>query len=51
MAEKLYEQGIKNFAQLAKMNKKFAEQLDETLKTQGRILRDDWIGQAKKLRG
>ena len=33
------------------MNKKFAEQLDETLKAQGRILRDDWIGQAKKLRG
>jgi class III poly(R)-hydroxyalkanoic acid synthase PhaE subunit len=51
MAEKLYEQGIRNFAQLAKMNNKFAEQLDETLKAQGRILRDDWIGQAKKLLG
>jgi class III poly(R)-hydroxyalkanoic acid synthase PhaE subunit len=51
MAEKLYEQGIKSFNQIAKMNKKFAEQLDETLKAQGRILRDDWIGQAKKLRG
>jgi predicted flap endonuclease-1-like 5' DNA nuclease len=51
MAEKLYEQGIKNFNQLAEMNKKFAEQLDETLKAQGRILREDWIGQAKKLRG
>lgn len=51
MAEKLYEQGIKNFAQLAQMNAAFAEQLDETLKTQGRILRDDWIGQAKKLMG
>ena len=51
MAEKLYEQGIKNFTQLAKMNTKFAEQLDETLKAQGRILRDDWIGQAKKLLG
>lgn len=51
MAEKLYEQGIKNFSQLATMNKAFAEQLDEALKAQGRILRDDWIGQAKKLRG
>jgi class III poly(R)-hydroxyalkanoic acid synthase PhaE subunit len=51
MAEKLYDQGIKNLAQLAEMNTKFAEQLDETLQAQGRILRDDWIGQAKKLRG
>jgi class III poly(R)-hydroxyalkanoic acid synthase PhaE subunit len=51
MMEKLYAEGIKNFTQLAKMNATFAEQLDETLKTQGRIMRDDWIGQAKKLRG
>lgn len=51
MMEKLYAEGIRNFTQLAKMNATFAEQLDETLKTQGRILRDDWIGQAKKLRG
>ncbi|HOP17796.1 MAG: class III poly(R)-hydroxyalkanoic acid synthase subunit PhaE [Chromatiaceae bacterium] len=51
MAEKLYDQGIKNYAQLAAMNTKFAEQLDEALKAQGRILRDDWIGQAKKLLG
>ncbi len=51
MAEKLYQEGIKNYAQLAQMNKAFAEQLDEVLKAQGRILRDDWIGQAKKLRG
>lgn len=51
MAEKLYEQGIKNFARLAEMNTKFAEELDETLKAQGRILREDWIGQAKKLLG
>ncbi len=51
MAEKLYEQGIKNFARLAEINTKFAEELDETLKAQGRILREDWIGQAKKLLG
>ena len=51
MAEKLYEQGIKNFSQLATMNAKFAEQLDDALRAQGRILREDWIGQAKKLRG
>jgi predicted flap endonuclease-1-like 5' DNA nuclease len=51
MAEKLYEQGIKNFAKLATMNVQFAKDLDESLKTQGRILRDDWIGQAKKLIG
>ncbi|MCP5299691.1 MAG: class III poly(R)-hydroxyalkanoic acid synthase subunit PhaE [Chromatiaceae bacterium] len=51
MMEKLYEQGIRNFRQLASMNTQFAEQLDEVLKSQGRILREDWIGQAKKLRG
>jgi len=51
MMEKLYAQGIKNFARLAQMNRKYAEELDETLQTQGRILRDDWIGQAKKLLG
>ena len=51
MAEKLYEQGIKNFEQLAEMNKKFAQQLDEALRAQGRVLREDWVGQAKKLRG
>jgi predicted flap endonuclease-1-like 5' DNA nuclease len=51
MMEKLYAQGITNFAKLARMNTRFAEELDETLKAQGRILRDDWIGQAKKLLG
>jgi polyhydroxyalkanoate synthase subunit PhaE len=50
MMEKLYEQGIRNFARLAELNTQLAEQLDETLQTQGRILRDDWIGQARKLR-
>ncbi|MCB1775368.1 MAG: class III poly(R)-hydroxyalkanoic acid synthase subunit PhaE [Gammaproteobacteria bacterium] len=51
MMEKLYAQGIKNFARLAEMNNKLAGELDETLKAQGRVLRDDWVGQAKKLRG
>lgn len=51
MMEKLYAQGIKNFARLAQMNRNYAEELDERLQTQGRILRDDWIGQAKKLIG
>jgi class III poly(R)-hydroxyalkanoic acid synthase PhaE subunit len=51
MAEKLYEQGIKNLNQLAEMNAKFAEELDEALRAQGRVLREDWIGQAKRLRG
>ncbi|MGB5745270.1 MAG: class III poly(R)-hydroxyalkanoic acid synthase subunit PhaE [Sedimenticolaceae bacterium] len=51
MMEKLYAQGIKNFARLAQINKRFAEELDETLNAQGRLLRDDWVGQAKKLRG
>ncbi len=50
MMEKLYAQGIKNFARLAQINKKFAEELDETLNAQGRLLRDDWVGQARKLR-
>jgi NADH-quinone oxidoreductase subunit E len=51
MMEKLYAQGIKNFARLAQINKQFAEELDETLNAQGRLLRDDWVGQARKLRG
>ena len=51
MMEKLYAQGIRNFAKLAQINTELAEQLDESLKTQGRILREDWIGQAKKLLG
>jgi class III poly(R)-hydroxyalkanoic acid synthase PhaE subunit len=51
MMEKLYQQGINNFAKLAEINTKLAEELDETLKARGGILRDDWIGQAKKLRG
>lgn len=50
MMEKLYDQGIKSFAGLAELSTQFAEDLDDTLKAQGRILRDDWIGQAKKLR-
>lgn len=49
MAEKLYNQGINSFEQLAEMNEHFAEKLDDMLEAQGRILRDDWIGQAKKL--
>ena len=49
MMDRLYAEGINNFAKLARLNKELAEQLDDTLKTQGRIMRDDWVGQAKKL--
>lgn len=47
MAEKLYEQGIKSFEQLAALSNDYVEQLDKMVKSQGRIMREDWIGQAK----
>ncbi len=46
---KLHELGITQFAQIAKFKKKDIEMIDERLNFKGRIERDDWIAQAKKL--
>lgn len=45
----LNEIGIYHFDQLAELRKKEREWLDDRLKFKGRIDRDDWVGQAKKL--
>jgi NADH-quinone oxidoreductase subunit E len=41
--------GITTFAALAELNDETARQLDEELGLYGRILRDDWIGQARAI--
>lgn len=41
--------GIFHFEQIAKLSTLQIEQLDERLSFKGRILREDWIGQAKRL--
>ena len=43
--------GLFHFDQIAKLSKSQIEQLDDRLSFKGRIVRDDWIGQAKRLAG
>ncbi|WP_417247963.1 NADH:quinone oxidoreductase [Celeribacter sp.] len=45
----LNELGIYHYDQIAALRKKEREWLDDRLKFKGRIDRDDWVGQAKKL--
>jgi NADH-quinone oxidoreductase subunit E len=45
----LVARGITTFAALAELNDETARQLDEELGLYGRILRDDWIGQARAI--
>lgn len=49
MEATLNELGIYHFDQVAALRKKEREWLDDRLKFKGRIERDDWVGQAKKL--
>ncbi len=49
MQTKLKALGVFHFWQLASLSKADAERLDETLAAGGRIARDSWIAQAKKL--
>lgn len=42
--------GIYQFAQVAKFDKKTIEWIDERLKFKGRIERDNWVSQAKKIK-
>ena len=41
--------GIWHFDQVAALKKKDIAWVDERLRFKGRIERDDWVGQAKKL--
>ena len=49
MAKKLNAAGITRFVQLAGMKKAELEALDEKIGARGRVLRDEWAKQAKKL--
>jgi len=49
LAKKLKDAGISSFAQLAALSDKDVAQMDKTMDLRGRIKRDDWVGQAKKL--
>ncbi|KCZ50694.1 phasin family protein [Hyphomonas pacifica] len=50
LAKKLNAAGITSFAQIAAMTKAEAEKLDETIAARGRVLRDEWVKQAKVLK-
>tara|TARA_R100000365_G_C2747830_1_gene78194 strand:- start:6013 stop:6978 length:966 start_codon:yes stop_codon:yes gene_type:complete len=50
LAKKLNAAGITNFAQIAAMTKAEAEKLDEAIAARGRVLRDEWVKQAKVLK-
>lgn len=49
MAKKLNDEGIMNFASLGALKKADAVALDEKIGSRGRIVRDAWVAQAKKL--
>ncbi|CAA6800872.1 MAG: Poly(R)-hydroxyalkanoic acid synthase, class III, PhaE subunit [uncultured Thiotrichaceae bacterium] len=47
MSEKLYDMGIKSFTGLSELSLDTLHDFDKSLGSQGRLLRDDWVGQAK----
>ncbi len=49
LEKKLHEAGVTTFEQIAKWKKADIEEMDEKLSFKGRIEREDWIAQAKKL--
>ncbi|MEZ5779750.1 MAG: 50S ribosomal protein L21 [Paracoccaceae bacterium] len=49
LEKKLHEAGVTSFAQIAGWKKADIAEFDEKLSFQGRIERDDWVAQAKKL--
>jgi len=49
LAKKLNGAGITSYAQIAALSEADVAQLDKSLNCKGRIKRDDWVGQAKKL--
>ena len=51
LEKKLLELGVQRFDQIAALSDEDVERIDAALNFKGRIQRDDWIGQAKKLAG
>lgn len=51
MAEKLQKAGVTSLAQIAGWSDDDVARFDEELGFKGRIQRDDWVGQARKLTG
>jgi large subunit ribosomal protein L21 len=49
MEKKLHALGVKTFAQIAAWTTADAERIDEGINSKGRVEREDWIGQARKL--
>ncbi len=49
LAQKLIDGGVTSFAQIAAWKKKDVEEFDEKLSFKGRIEREGWVDQAKKL--
>ncbi len=49
--EKLNDLGIIKLAQIASLSEEEIEKIDEVLNFKGRIIRDDWVGQARSLIG
>ncbi|MEM9054480.1 MAG: phasin family protein [Pseudomonadota bacterium] len=49
MAKKLNDNGIKAYADLAALKKADAVKLDEKIGARGRVIRDEWVKQAKQL--
>jgi class III poly(R)-hydroxyalkanoic acid synthase PhaE subunit len=49
MQERLHEEGIKTFKQLAALNKNAVSSLEENMKLVGRITREKWVQQAETL--
>ena len=49
--KKLNDLGIYHFSQIAELSKDQADAIDNAIAFKGRIERDDWLGQAKKLMG
>ncbi|WP_428410544.1 50S ribosomal protein L21 [Hyphococcus sp.] len=49
LEQKLHEAGVTSFAQIAAWKKKDIEEFDEKLSFHGRIEREGWVEQAKKL--
>ena len=49
IVKKLNDMGVTTFAQIAAWTKDDIADMDEKLNFKGRIERDDWLAQAKKL--
>lgn len=49
ISEKLYDMGINTFLQMSELTNERMEQLDDVFGSQGRILRENWVGQAQDM--